>query len=154
MPLILLVCTANQCRSPTAQALFERKLAEEGLENGWRVASAGTLAVPGIPATAHAQAVVREVGLDLTDHRSRPVEARLLAESDLVLVMEKGHKEALQFEFPEVAGRVYLLSEMAGAGYSVDDPVGKSIEEYRAMRAELQDLIDRGFERIRELAEQ
>jgi protein-tyrosine-phosphatase len=151
MPFILFICTANQCRSPTAQVLFERKLAKEGLDGNWQVASAGTLAVPGIPATAYAQAVVHEVGLDLTDHRSRPLDADLLAASDLVLVMERGHKEALQFEFPEAAGRVYLLSEMAGADFSVDDPIGKSIEEYRAMRAELEDLIERGFQRIREL---
>ncbi len=152
MPSVLFVCTANQCRSPTAQALFARKLVEEGLEGDWRVGSAGTIALPGIPPTPNAQAAVGELGMDISDHRSRRIDAELLAAFDLVLVMERGHKEALQFEFPEAAERVFLLSEMAGAVYDIEDPVGKSIEEYRAMRADLQDLIERGFGRIRELA--
>jgi protein-tyrosine-phosphatase len=152
MPSVLFVCTANQCRSPTAQALFARKLEEEAVEGDWRVGSAGTYAQPGMPPTPNAQSVVGELGLDISDHRSRRVDADLLADFDLVLVMERGHKEALQFEFPEAAARVHLLSEMVGEVYDIEDPVGKSVEEYRAMRVELGDLIGRGFGRIRELA--
>lgn len=151
MPSVLFVCTANQCRSPTAQALFEHKLEQADLDEEWRVASAGTLALPGIQATPNAREVVSELGLDLEGHRSQGINEGLLAQFDLILVMEQGHKEAIQFEFPGIADRVHMLSELAGPAYSIPDPVGRSIEDYRAMRSELQDLLDRGFDRLREL---
>jgi protein-tyrosine-phosphatase len=153
MPSVLFVCTANQCRSPTAQALFEHKLEQEGLEQEWRVASAGTLALPGIQATPHAREVVKEVGLDMEPHRSQPVDEQLLSQFDLILVMEQGHKEALQFEFSTIADRVYMLSELAGPAYSIPDPIGRSIDDYREMRDELGRLIERGFERMREIVD-
>ncbi|MGB9521787.1 MAG: low molecular weight phosphatase family protein, partial [Anaerolineales bacterium] len=47
MPSVLFVCTANQCRSPLAQGLFQ--LALNGQLSGWRIDSAGTWAVNGLP---------------------------------------------------------------------------------------------------------
>jgi protein-tyrosine phosphatase len=152
MPSILLVCTANQCRSPMAMALLRKRLADLDLGDKWEVNSAGTWGLEGVPATENAIRAMQERGLELTDHHSRKVTEALLSSYDLVLTMESFHKEAIQIEFPNHASKVYMLSEMIEETWDVKDPVGHSLEDYRATA----DLIDRtlqeGMERILEQA--
>lgn len=145
---VLFVCTANICRSPMAAALFAKKI-KAGL--GWRVESAGTWAPEGQPAASRAQMVLRGRGLDLSQHRSRSVNREMLQEFDLILTMERGHKEALQAEFPEIAARVYMLSEMTGQVFNIEDPIGGPLSEYENTARELEDLLERGCERILQL---
>ncbi len=148
---ILIVCTANICRSPVAEALLRDRLRQRGLDE-WRVSSAGTWAQWDRGASQFSIDVMGKAGLDITGHRARMVDAALLAEADLVLCMEKGHVEALQIEFPTQAAKIHLLSAMTGANYSVHDPYGEPLASYQQMAAELTDLIDAGLERIIELA--
>jgi protein-tyrosine-phosphatase len=151
MPHVLLVCTANICRSPVAVALLTQRLKEENLK-GWTVSSAGTWAQKGLPASPNSVAVMAERGLDLTDHVSRPVEPVLMEAADLVLCMELGHVEALQTEFPLHAHKVFTLSQMSGPSYSIADPYGGPLLGYIQMAAEIGALLEAGFPRILELA--
>ncbi|MDX1616370.1 MAG: hypothetical protein R3300_18820 [Candidatus Promineifilaceae bacterium] len=153
MARILIVCTANICRSPVAEALLRRSLQEQELE-AWEVNSAGTWAYTGQSAARLSQVVAAERGLEISSHQSRPVSESLLAASDLVLCMESGHKEALRTEFPEHAERIYLLSEMAGASYSVNDPYGGPRPAYERMANEIGGLIERGLSQIIQLAKE
>ena len=118
----------------------------------WKVESAGTWAVEGVQANQKTQQVIAERGLDIHDHRSRSVSKEMLDSFNLILTMEPGHKEALQIEFPEVAGRVYLLSEMIGLAFTILDPVGGRIEDYRATAHEIEHIMSDGFEKIARLA--
>ncbi len=152
MPLVLIVCTANICRSPMAEVLLRKTLTEHDIPGEWRVASAGTWAVDGIPASEHGVTVMQEFRLDTTDHRSREVTAPMLAESDLVLTMTQGHAEALAVEFPQERHKIHLLSEMAGPPYDIRDPYGGTLREYRRTANELARLIERGRQRVVELA--
>ena len=86
---VLFICTANQCRSPMAAALLKSLVTQYGEADRWRIQSAGTWAEPGRPATQLAQAVLRRRNLDLSDHRSRALDAALLAEASIVLVMTR-----------------------------------------------------------------
>jgi protein-tyrosine-phosphatase len=151
MKSVLFVCTANMCRSPLAEGLFLKKLGEE--KDGWRVESAGTWAAEGTPASQKSLQVLRERGVDLSYHRAKVVNRELIREFALILVMEEGQKEALRVEFPEYKDRVYLLSEMIGEHYEIDDPVGRDLEDYQMTADEIEVILDKGFETISRLAE-
>jgi protein-tyrosine-phosphatase len=68
--------------------------------------------------------------------------------------MTKNHAEALKTAFPDQAQKVYLLSEMVGKKYDIQDPYGGSRLEYAYTARELENLIDSGYERIVTLAEE
>ncbi len=153
MPEILFVCTANICRSPVAEALLRDRLEKKGRAD-WTVSSVGTWAQRQRGASHNSILVIQQYGLDINNHIARMVTAQHLQDADLVLCMETGHAEALRFEFPENAYKVYLLSEMVGKEYSVDDPYGGSYAAYQRMAAELADLIDRGLDQIIALTEE
>ena len=152
MPVIFFVCTANIIRSPIASAIFARKLAEKGLTSDWQVASAGTWARDGYPAARTSQDLLAPMGIDLSRHRSRMLQESLIKNANLILVMEKGHKEALNIEFPAYKKRIFLLSEMIGIEADVHDPVGGTVDDFRDTIQNIQELIDQGFDRIVQLA--
>ncbi len=148
MPSILFVCSANQCRSPMAEVLFEAFLVEKGAREEWRVESAGVWAYEGSRATTNAQEAMAERGLDLSQHLSQPADSTLLKQFDLTLVMEQRHKTVLQEQNPQLADRIYLLREIAGQEGDFADPVGGSLERYRAAADELEMIIKDSYERI------
>ncbi|MCA9977229.1 MAG: hypothetical protein KC413_15825 [Anaerolineales bacterium] len=148
---ILIVCTANICRSPVGEALLQDRLQKRGLSQ-WVVSSAGTWALWLRGASQSSIDVCEKMGLDITGHRSRMIDEKLSEQADLVLCMETGHVEALKAEFPSQANKIHLLSEMVGKSYSVPDPYGESLAQYQQMSEELSMLIDNGLERIVELA--
>lgn len=154
MPSILIVCTANICRSPMAEAQLRHLLEEADVPGEWRVSSAGTWASDGLPASESGVLVMQEQGLDTSAHLSRAVNEAIVAEADLILTMTAGHAEALGAEYPSARSRIHLLSEMAGPRYDVWDPFGRSLAEYRRTANELAGLVERGLERIISLARQ
>lgn len=85
---IVLVCTANQCRSPMAGALLRRSLSARGADA--RVTTAGFRS-GGVPAPEAARRVMARRGLSLDEHRSRRLDASTLARADLVVTMERRH---------------------------------------------------------------
>jgi len=153
MASIMILCTANMCRSPMAEALLRRKLHQRTETADWRVESAGTWTIIGKPAAQKTQEVMQRLyGLDLSAHRSRLVSRSLLRPFDLILVMEVGHKEAIGVEFPELASRVYLIYEMVGQVRNVIDPIGGTTKDYEDTAHELDMILTQGLEKIIRLA--
>lgn len=149
---ILFVCAANMCRSPMAEGLMQRKLEREGRAGELCAASAGVRAMNGAPATWNAITIMSERGADITGHRSRALTRQLVEDAALILTMEKDHADVIKARFPQYAQRVYLLSEMAGLDADIEDPVGGTAEDYSQTAQEIQDLIERGFPKIMQLA--
>lgn len=149
---ILFVCTANICRSPMAAAIFKKVSVLIDNETNWIVGSAGTWTVDDMPATENAVAVLGEMGLDLSEHRSTDVTKLDLQQYDLIVTMEQGHKEAIIVENPEIADRIYILSEMIDAGYDIPDPIGGNIQDFRDTVELIEDILTRGYLKIKSLS--
>ncbi|MFH1143453.1 MAG: low molecular weight protein arginine phosphatase [Candidatus Eisenbacteria bacterium] len=149
---VLFVCTGNTCRSPMAAGILRRLAGAAAPPDlaGSDVASAGTMASAGHTATPEARAVSEEMGIDIGSHRARQVDAGMIAESDLVLVMEKRHRLSLLALAPQAAPRIHLLGEFAlgEEDLEVPDPIGQGMASYRETRDLLRTLLDRVWERL------
>lgn len=150
---VLFVCTANRIRSIIAEALFRERVGASGADAEWRIGSAGTWAGTGLPAMPMAVQTLADRGIDVSNHSSLPVEQVPLDSYRLILVMEQGHKEALKWEFPEIADRVYLLSEMSSGAYDVNDPVAGTLHDHEETAKIIDRLLADGYGRICELAQ-
>jgi protein-tyrosine phosphatase len=109
---ILVVCTANVCRSPVAERLLARHLASAGIAAGVR--SAGTV---GGRLDVHPHTVVAAAGyeVDLTDHVSRRLTGELLGTegADLVVTMAREHLREVVALDPDAWPRTFTLKELA-----------------------------------------
>ncbi|HET6576379.1 MAG TPA: hypothetical protein VFG68_22455, partial [Fimbriiglobus sp.] len=143
---VLFVCTGNTCRSPLAEALCKRLLADrlgcdpaELEAHGYVVRSAGVAALPGDPAALPAVEAAWELGADLSAHQSRPVNPELLAASTHVVAVTRGHAEALAMRYPGVGPEPDLL----GGPDDLDDPIGGDLEQYRACAQMIRGHLER-----------
>ena len=150
MKKIIVVCTANICRSPVVEAVLQDRLIARGLRD-WKVESAGTWAHNGQAASRYSTEILAERGLDISDHSSRVITREMLEEASLVLCLAEGHAEALRAEFPDQAAKVFLLTEMIGQSYSVSDPYGGPRFAYVRMVNDVTQMIEDGLPRIIEL---
>lgn len=133
-----------------AEALFREIISAEA--SNWKVGSAGTWASRGHYAAENTLEVLAERDLDASEHRSQPVKRELLEQFQLTLVMESGHKEALQIEFPDLSAKIYLISEMVGEKLDVYDPIGGPRSDFEDMAREVESYLQDGLEMIREKA--
>lgn len=107
---ILVVCVGNICRSPTAEHLLRDALGNCACT----VSSAGLGALVGNPVDPAALEVLRRHGHTPAPHQARQLDDALLAESDLVLVMEKEHLEKIARCSPQARGKTFLLGKWCG----------------------------------------
>ena len=88
---VLFVCTGNICRSPTAEAIFRKKVAEAKLDDVIFSDSAATSGHHvGETPDVRAQLACRKRGLDIKEHRAREIAPEDFAKFDLILVMDGG----------------------------------------------------------------
>lgn len=107
--MILVICTANQCRSPLAAAVLRTRLAHR--DPTVAVESAG-LGADGFPATPPTVDAAAALGLDLSTHQSRQVDAPLVDQAELVVGMERRHVREVVVLDPRSLPRAFTLKEL------------------------------------------
>jgi protein-tyrosine phosphatase len=131
----LFVCTGNTCRSPMAEGIFRKYLAEKLQCNvdqlnkiGYKICSAGVMNVAGVPASAEAIAACAAKGIDLTAHRNQGLSKELIEESDLIFAMERMHQQKIIAFSHEAANKCFLLAGDEG----IADPIGHPQEFFNS----------------------
>jgi tRNA threonylcarbamoyl adenosine modification protein (Sua5/YciO/YrdC/YwlC family) len=153
--MIVFVCTGNTCRSPLAEGLCKKLLAErlgctvdELPRKGFLVRSAGLAAMRGNGAAYEAIETARELGADLTGHISQPVTAELVAQADYLVAMTQDHARTLMdrygvglsrgAESPASLPRVLCPEEG-----DVADPVGCDFAVYQDCARQIAGYLER-----------
>lgn len=128
---VLVLCTANVCRSPIAAALLERALAERGLKA--IVRSAGWITQGQSPPPEAIKAMA-PLGLDISRHVSERLEVGDVAAADLILGMGREHvREAVVLD-PSTWGRSFTIKEFVRRGEKVGPrSAGQSLEDWLAI---------------------
>jgi protein-tyrosine-phosphatase len=91
-------------------------------------------------------------GIDISKHRSQPITNDLLRHFDLILTMERFHKEKLRDVFPEDSDRIYMITEMTGVCEDIPDPIDHGAEDYEATAKLLERTFNSSLNWIVELA--
>ena len=118
----------------------------------WNIQSAGINAIEDSPPSRLSQAVMAERGIDISNHRAKTASQELLNDHRLILCMEKLHRQILSARFPADTGRISQLSEMIGQDFSVEDPFGMTLEDYRKTADVIERLLQEGFPEIADLS--
>ena len=130
---LLFVCTGNTCRSPMAEGFARKFLCNrlkcrpaELSDKGYEVLSAGIFAGEGGNATPEAVSALRQLGADISAHRTRKLTSELIAAADMIFCMTDFHVSEVRRIAPQAAAKVQRVD----AEGEIPDPVGGTAEEY------------------------
>lgn len=149
---VLVVCTGNICRSPTAEGVLREKAKQRGLADRIQVASAGTHdyhvgEAPDARAIRHAT----QRGYDLSRQRARQVSRDDFAAFDYILAMDRSHLRLLRSIAPaDARARValYLDTSAASRGQDVPDPYYGGPEGFERVLDMVEEAADRWLDAI------
>ena len=108
--------------------------------NGFDILSAGVAAGENFPASRDAVELLRDRGIDLSEHLSRQVTSELLSKCDRVYAMTQSHLAVLEEARPDLSGRMYLVTVN---GRDVSDPIGGGPDVYRQCADEITEAISK-----------
>lgn len=153
---IIVVCTANICRSPMGEGLLRHALAAESEPlRSLNVISAGVAARNGEVVSENSVIVLKKVGIDIAAHRSQPLTQKLLDEALLVLCMTETHRALIQFQANPAPKNLHLFREFMprGATREIADPFGGPLKYYELARDELVEAIPSILTHLRQLTD-
>lgn len=135
MEKILFVCHGNICRSPMAEMIFKKMVADAGREREFEIASAATSTEEiGNDIYPPAKECLRRHGIPFTRRGARQMTKADYAYYDRIYVMDQNNLRYLHWQMPEVVqqlsgrqyadpqGKIQLLMELTGNPRDVADP--------------------------------
>lgn len=138
---ILFVCHGNLIRSPFGAALLRARTPQP---SKLVVLSAGLWSAVGHPADATAIGCARQFGVDLSQHRTRPLDGAEIEAADVVFAMEISHLIELRRRFPESYDKAYLLGCLtSSASLEVADPMSAPVEAFQACFRQIEEGVSR-----------
>lgn len=141
---LVMVCTGNTCRSPLAEAIALDKMKKDDYFKDFQVASAGTHAMVGDSASSGSMTVARNHGLDLENHRSKPLSVYHMIEATRVYTMTLEQAELLKIRFSEYSDKIFPLSSA-----NISDPYGQDAMRYEAVYHEIEEAIEALLEKLK-----
>jgi len=127
---VLVICTANQCRSPVAGGFLAKQVEARGLQ--LTVNSAGLLE-GGVQSPSEIVRAATMFGLDLSGHRSRQIDVELLDSASLVIGMTRSHVREVAVRRPTLWRCTFTIRELVRRGGEIGPrPEGISLEEWLA----------------------
>ena len=138
---IIFICTGNTCRSPMAEGLFRAHGGEE--KTGLAAVSAGLFTQDGIPASENAVTATKELGADISAHRSRMLTHEMAQSARYLVCMTGAHYDRVCELFPDCADKVFTLIQR-----DVSDPFGGDLETYRRAASEIDAGVRSIIERL------
>jgi protein-tyrosine-phosphatase len=141
---VVIVCTANICRSPMGAGLLRHALAgqPEPLRS-LQVISAGVAARAGEPVSENSVVALRKVGIDISQHVSRPLTQQLINDALAVICMTESHRAMIQLQADPAPQHIYLFREFMpeNADREIPDPFGGPLKVYELCRDEMVEAI-------------
>jgi protein-tyrosine phosphatase len=125
---ILVICTANICRSPYAEAKLNQLLPNKQLDSAGVATEKSRLQHS--PADPMAVSVASSLGFDLSAHRAKQVTQQMVDDVDLILAMERNQIEVLCELIPTARSKAFLFGHWIGLS-TIDDPYRKDESAFR-----------------------
>ena len=144
---VLFICTGNTCRSPMAEAIFNKICRDKNLD--FHAASAGVATVDGLPAAKNAIDTMAQMGIDLSLHKARFLPNVKLSNYDLFVTMN--YDQATLVESLGVPNSlIRVLQRKTDDKYDIEvgiqDPFGSDMVAYKkcatALTKAINELID------------
>ena len=100
---ILVVCIGNICRSPMAEYFLKQEFPHLQIE------SAGISGLIGHAADDKASLCMQRLGIDMSSHVARKLNAELVKKADLILVMSQNQQKHVEQTWPFAKGKTFRL---------------------------------------------